>query len=156
MRALGIDLGSRRIGLALSNSDGTLATPYEVIERGRDHGSDHREIIDIADELGVECLVVGLPVSLDGTLGPAARSILDEVAELEAVSHIAVETYDERFTTVSAHRSLSEMDVRTPARRKVVDKIAATVFLQAWLDHRALAAHRPTQPEPAQHEEVKP
>lgn len=140
MRALGVDLGSKRIGIAVSNSDGTLATPYEVIERSRDHKGDHRRILEIAHELEVECLVVGLPVSLDGSIGRAAQAVLDEVAELQQISDLDVDTYDERFSTVSAHRSLSEMDLRAPARREVVDKVAAAVFLQAWLDNRMLTS----------------
>ncbi len=134
VRAIGVDLGTKRIGIALSS--GSLATPYEVIDRSGDHGEDHRRIAAIAEELGADRIVVGLPLSLDGSVGPAAQQILDEVEELGAVYPGSIETYDERFTTVTAHQSLAEMNMKTPARRRVVDQVAAAVILQAWLDSR--------------------
>lgn len=146
MRALGIDLGSKRIGVALSDSGGSVATPYEVIERCGDRQRDHRRIAALADEAGAECLVVGLPLSLDGSQGPAARAALAEADELAAATGLPVELWDERLTTVSADRDLLALDVRAPARRRVIDKVAAAVMLQAWLDHRRLTA--PEEPRP--------
>ncbi len=140
MRALGIDLGSKRIGIALSDSAGSMATPYEVVARSGDRARDHRRIRDLAEEAGAEVLVVGLPLSLDGSVGAAAQKALDESAELAAATGLAVETWDERLTTVSADRDLLALDMRAPARRKVIDKVAAAVMLQAWLDHRRLRA----------------
>lgn len=140
MRALGIDLGSKRIGIALSDSAGSMATPYEVVARSGDRARDHRRIRDLAEEAGAEVLVVGLPLSLDGSVGAAAQQALDESAELAAATGLAVETWDERLTTVSADRDLLALDMRAPARRKVIDKVAAAVMLQAWLDHRRLRA----------------
>ena len=137
MRALGIDLGSKRIGVALSDSGGVLATPYEVIQRSGQVATDHRKILELAAEADVECIVVGLPLSLDGSIGPAARAALDEAAALGATTDLPVETYDERLTTVTADRSLMQMSMGAAARRKVVDKVAAAVMLQAWLDRRA-------------------
>lgn len=136
MRVLGIDLGSKRIGVALSDSGGTVATPYEVILRSGDRARDHRRILELAAEAEVEGLVVGLPLSLDGSVGPAARAALDEVAELGATTTLPVETYDERLTTVTADRSLMQQNLGAKARRKVVDQVAAAVMLQAWLDSR--------------------
>ena len=81
-------------------------------------------------------VVVGLPLSLDGTRGPAAQAAALEIAELTEVLPVPVETYDERLTTVTADRSLSQQGLRGPARRRVVDKVAAAVMLQAWLDRR--------------------
>jgi putative Holliday junction resolvase len=137
VRALGIDLGSRRIGVAVSDPTGTIASPYEVVERSGDAGADHRRLVALAAELGVERIVVGLPLSLDGTLGPAAEAVLREVHELAATTEVPVETYDERLTTVTAERSLREQGVKGRDRRKVVDMTAAAVLLQAWLDGRA-------------------
>jgi putative pre-16S rRNA nuclease len=140
VRALGVDLGSKRIGIAVSDSAGTVATPLEVVRRGRSHPDDHRRILALADEFEAEALVVGLPLSLDGTVGPAARSVLEEVAELAgevdqtARRAVAVVTYDERLTTVSADRSLMHQDLSSTERRAVVDQVAAAVLLQAWLD----------------------
>lgn len=136
MRVLGIDLGSKRIGIALSNSEGTVATPYEVIVRSGDRARDHRAILALAVEAEAEALVVGLPLSLDGSIGPAARAALAEVSEMGDTTTLPVETYDERLTTVTADRSLLEQNLKAKARRKVVDKVAAAVMLQAWLDSR--------------------
>jgi len=139
VRALGIDLGSKRIGVALSDSGGMLATPYEVIQRSGQVARDHHKILELAEEAQVECIVVGLPLSLDGSIGPAARAALDEAAALGATTDLPVETYDERLTTVTADRSLLQMSMGAAARRKVVDKVAAAVMLQAWLDSRPSA-----------------
>ena len=140
MRALGIDLGSKRIGVALANSDGTLATPYEVIARSGDRARDHQAIAALAEETGAQALVVGLPLSLDGSVGPAAASAQDEAVELAAATGLPVELWDERLTTVSADRDLMALDLKAGARRRVVDKVAAAVMLQAWLDHRRLTS----------------
>lgn len=140
MRALGIDLGSKRIGVALSDSAGSMATPYEVVARSGDRRRDHRRIRDLAEEAGAEVLVVGLPLSLDGSVGTAAQGALDEAAELAAATGLPVETCDERLTTVTADRDLMALDMKADARRKVVDKVAAAVMLQAWLDRRRLRA----------------
>ena len=136
MRALGIDLGSKRIGIALSDSGGTLATPYDTVVRTKDTAADHRRIAALAEEAEAEILVVGLPLSLDGTTGKAARAALDEAARLGVVTGLPVETWDERLSTVTAHRDLRALDLDERARRQIVDKVAASVFLQAWLDHR--------------------
>jgi putative Holliday junction resolvase len=128
MKALGLDLGSKRIGVAFSS--GLVATPYEVVERGR----DRERILELVEETGAEIVVIGLPYSLDGSKGPAARLVEAEVAELRAVLRVPVETYDERFTTVTAHQSLQARKMKADARRRVVDKVAAAVMLQSWLD----------------------
>lgn len=140
MRALGIDLGARRIGVALSDSAGSLATPYEVVARSGDRARDHRRIAALAEEAGAECLVVGLPLSLDGSTGPAARAALAEADELAEATGLPVEMWDERLTTVTADRDLIALDLKAPARRRIVDKVAAAVMLQAWLDHRRLTS----------------
>jgi putative Holliday junction resolvase len=132
VRAIGIDLGSKRIGVALSS--GTLATPYEVVARSGDRRRDHRRIAELADEAEADLVVVGVPLSLDGTVGPAAQRALDEVEQLAEVVGRPVETWDERLSTVTAERSLIAQDLRAPARRRVVDKVAAAVILQSWLD----------------------
>ena len=137
MRAIGIDLGSKRIGVALSDSAGTLALPYEVVLRSGDRRRDHRRIAELVEEAGAEVVVVGLPYSLDGSVGPTARRYLAESEELRVTLEVPVETYDERLTTVTAERSLREMQMTADARRRVVDKVAAAVMLQSWLDHRA-------------------
>jgi putative Holliday junction resolvase len=131
-RILGLDLGTRRIGVAVSA--GTVATPYSVLERSTDHSADHAAIAALVDELGAERVVVGLPLSLDGKMGPAARAAAEEAEILGDVLAVPVETYDERLTTVTADRLLSSLGLSGQARRRVVDKVAAAVILQAWLD----------------------
>ncbi len=134
MRALGLDLGSRRIGVSVSDSAGTVATPVETLERSAWTSEDHRGIADLVAEWEAEIVVVGLPLSLDGTVGPAARSVLDEATRLTEALPVPVVTHDERLTTVSAQRSLVLQGLAGPARRRVVDQVAAAVILQAWLD----------------------
>jgi putative Holliday junction resolvase len=143
VRALGIDLGSKRIGVAVADSAGTLAMPYEVVERSGDRSRDHRRLAALAEETGAERLVVGLPLSLDGSVGPAAEAALAEAAELGAATGLPVDTWDERLTTVTADRELAAAGRKAPARRRVVDKVAAAVMLQAWLDHRRLHPEAP-------------
>jgi putative holliday junction resolvase len=133
-RAIALDIGTRRIGVALSDSGGTVATPYEVVPRSGDRARDHARIRTLAEEAGADVVVVGLPLSLDGSLGPAARSILAEADELRAALDLEVVTWDERLTTVEAERSLRVMGVKKGRRRRVVDQVAATVILQSWLD----------------------
>ena len=134
-RALGVDLGARRIGLALSDPSRTIATPHEVLRRSGDPAADRRAIVDTARRQDANVIVVGLPLSLSGGSGPAARAALEEVEALRAVSgDIEVTVHDERLTTVTAERALTEAGMRREARRRVVDKVAAAVMLQSWLE----------------------
>ena len=135
-RVLGLDLGQRRIGVAVSDPDRVLASPERVIQRSGDLVRDRRPNADVAEEWEVSLIVVGLPLSLDGSEGPAATAALDEAARIGEVTGRPVETYDERFTTVTADQQLAEQHVRGRDRRKVIDMVAATVLLQAWLDRR--------------------
>jgi putative Holliday junction resolvase len=137
VRALGLDLGSKRIGIALSA--GTVATPYEVLARTGDRSADHRAVAAHVADTGAEVVVVGLPLSLDGSVGAAARRVLDEAEQIAAAIDVPVETWDERLSTVTAERSLIEQQMRAQARRRVVDKVAAAVILQSWLDARLTA-----------------
>jgi putative Holliday junction resolvase len=134
-----VDLGSRRIGLALSDPSGTLASPLAVLERTGDRAADHRAIVDAAVESEATAIVVGLPRSLSGKEGPAARDARAEVDELRVVAgdSLPVEMYDERLTTVTAQRALVEAGMRRDARKRVVDKFAAAVMLQGWLERHA-------------------
>ncbi len=140
MRALGIDLGAKRIGIALANSEGTMATPYEVVSRSGDRARDHQAIAALAEETGAVTLVVGLPLSLDGSVGAAACAAQLEADEVAEATGLPVELWDERLTTVSAERDLMTLNMDAKARRRVVDKVAAAVMLQAWLDHRRMRA----------------
>ncbi len=134
MRVVGIDLGSKRIGVAVSDPTGTVASPHSVVQRTGSRTSDHRAIRAVVDEYEADLLVVGLPRSLDGSLGRAATAALVEVDELAGALDVPVETVDERLTTVSADRALRASNVKGEARRRVVDKVAAAILLQSWLD----------------------
>lgn len=134
VRAIGLDLGERRIGVAVSDRSGTVASPFEVIQRNGSRRRDHDRIARLVVDEEAELVVVGLPRSMDGRLGPAARAALAEVQALGSVVGVPVLTHDERLTTVTAQRSLRQAGLDGRARRKVVDKVAAAVMLQAWLD----------------------
>ncbi|MCS5681227.1 MAG: Holliday junction resolvase RuvX [Acidimicrobiales bacterium] len=134
MRAVGVDLGERRIGVAVSDSAGQIATPYEVLHRTDSRDEDHRLIAAIVADVEAEVLIVGLPLSLDGTEGKAAQAARDEADQIQALFPIPVEMHDERFTTVEAEHRLKEQNLDGRAQRKVVDKVAAAILLQAWLD----------------------
>ena len=132
MRVVGLDLGERRIGVAVSA--GALAVPHSTVERSGDVEADRATLALLVAELDAERVVVGLPLSLDGSVGPAARSAEAEAEALGRVLAVPVELFDERLTTVTASRSLATAGIRGRARRSVVDQVAATVLLQAWID----------------------
>jgi len=136
-RVAALDLGTRRIGVAFSDSGRTIASPWGTIERSGDAARDRRAVIEAVHEVEASTVVVGLPLSLSGQPGPAARAALDEADELRvllAADGISVETADERFTTVEAERAMRAAGRTGKAARKVVDSAAAMVLLQAWLD----------------------
>ena len=118
-------------------SSGSVASPIDTIERSGDPSLDHRRLLDLVAEWEADRIVIGMPYSLDGSLGPAAELIAAEVEVLRATTSVPIEIYDERLTTVTAHRLLREGGVNGRSRRQVVDKVAAAVLLQAWLDSRA-------------------
>ncbi len=134
MRVIGIDLGSKRIGIALSDSDLTVATPLDVIERSGNVENDHIAILKITDEWEVKRIIVGLPISLDGTLGASAQSVIDEISRLGNLTDIPIETHDERFTTVTAEQILLQQNVKRDKKKMVIDKVAAAIILQGWID----------------------
>jgi putative Holliday junction resolvase len=137
VRVVGVDLGARRIGVAVSDGTGTLASPRCTIERSGDAAADWRSLAAVVEEAGAGRVVVGLPLSLNGRRGPAAQAAqadADELARVLAPRGIPVETFDERLTTVSAARSLRDAGRRGRAQRASIDQSAAAVLLQAWLD----------------------
>lgn len=133
-RALGLDLGSKRIGVAVTDRSGTIASPLLVLQRSSHRVGDHRRIAALVQEEEADVVVVGLPLNMNGTAGPAAQAAVAEAEALATVVGVPVETYDERRTTTTAQAALREFNVRGPARRQVVDKVAAAVMLQGWLD----------------------
>ena len=134
---LGIDLGSKRIGIATSDRSGTIATPYTVLLRCGSMGGDHRNIAKMVVEEEAEAVIVGLPLNMDGSEGKAAQAARVEATRMATVVGVPVHVHDERLTTVEADRVLMEQKMNAQARRRVVDKVAAAVMLQSWLDARA-------------------
>lgn len=141
-RAIGVDLGSKRVGVAASDATRTIAGPVTVLERRGDRAQDHRALREIVEEYEADVVVVGLPIGLDGREGAAAKLIRSEVAEMEQALPVPVVLFDERFTTTTAHASMMERKMKADARRRVVDKVAAAVLLQHWLDVQANAEGR--------------
>ena len=135
-RVLGVDLGSRRIGVAVSDDGRRVASALTVLDRRECHLEDHSRLAGVIVETGAALVVVGLPLSLSGGAGPAARAVLEEVAELQEVLDVPVECCDERYSTVIARRALAAGGRRPAARRAVVDKMAAAAILQTWLDRQ--------------------
>lgn len=139
-RRLGIDVGTVRIGVAVSDPDGILATPVETVRRER--GDRHlRRLTALAGELEVVEVVVGLPRTLADRAGSSAVDAIELATALAArITPIPVRLADERLTTVSASRSLREAGVRARQQRAMIDQAAAVAILQGWLDQRRNAA----------------
>jgi len=136
MRCLGLDLGSKRIGVALCDPDERVATPLTVVQRGKSRQDDHAQVASLVMEYEAQAVVVGLPLNLSSKVTAAAQSVIEETEQLRLALLVPVHLYDERLTTVAANRSLIEMEMKADARRRVVDKVAAAVMLQSFLDHR--------------------
>jgi putative Holliday junction resolvase len=135
-RVLALDVGTRRLGVAVSDPTGTVASPLATLPR-RSAEADAGAIARLAAEQQAGTVVAGLPLSLSGRRGPAAREVLAYLERLkQLLPDLRFELADERLSTVSAERALVAGGVGRRARREVVDQVAASVFLQAWLDAR--------------------
>ena len=137
VRALGIDPGSKRIGLAVSDLSGTIASPLMVLQRSKSRQHDRQELARIACDEEAEVIVIGLPLNMDGSQGKAAKAAIAEGRRLATLVDVPIEMHDERLTTVTAERSMLDAGLNAIERRKVVDKVAAAIMLQSWLDSRA-------------------
>lgn len=142
MRVVGLDLGARRIGVAVSDAGGTLASPRTILVRTGDAAADRAAIASLVREEEAETVVVGLPVSMDGHERAPAAAARAEAAALAEVVGIPVEIQDERLTTVQAARLRRDLAPEgrpsrgARRRRRPVDAEAAAVMLQSWLDAR--------------------
>jgi len=134
-RVLGLDLGDARIGVAVSDDERRLSVPLGTVATGAP--ADIRSIAVLVEEHAATLVVVGLPLSMSGARGPAAHKAEAFAGALVDVLPVPVELQDERLSTVEAERGLRDAGVSGPDRRRVVDRSAAAVILQAWLD-----AHR--------------
>lgn len=135
MRILGLDAGEKRIGVALSDPDGILASPLTVIE-GKSDDEAVREIIRIAADNEAGLILIGIPRSLSGEIGKQAQRVLDFAALLSRSSPIPLDTWDERFSTVAAERMLSEAGTKKHKRKLHRDAVAAAIVLQSYLDRQ--------------------
>jgi putative holliday junction resolvase len=138
-RRLGIDVGSVRIGVAVSDPDGILATPVETVRRDR-LGKHLRRLGELVVEQEAVEVVVGLPRTLGDRTGSSARDAIELAGALaRRITPTPVRLADERLTTVSAQRSLRQAGVRAKDQRSVIDQAAAVAILQTWLDERRVA-----------------
>ncbi len=134
-RYLGIDYGRRRIGLAISDPFGTLATPLATLPSSGEPAGDARNVIELADREEVDAFVVGLPMNMDGTEGPQAKLSRTFAAHLETESpNRTVALFDERLSSFAADQVLDQTDLSPAKRKKRRDQIAAQVILQGYLD----------------------
>lgn len=141
-RLLGLDPGARRIGLALSDETQLLAQPLTTLTRRTGKRFPMARLIALMKEHAVTGAVVGLPLSSDGSEGKAARAARALAADIARLSGIAVDLWDERFTTARALQAVREMGGSTEGRRGDVDALAATLLLQHFLDARRASAER--------------
>ena len=133
MRVLGLDIGEKRIGVALSDPLGIIAGALTVVDRVTDDAA-LKQIIDLARENEAERIVVGMPRSLDGSLGKQAQAVQSFVDLLKKRTDIPVVTWDERLSTVAAERTLLEVGMKRDKRKKRRDSLAAAIILQGYLD----------------------
>ncbi len=134
MRVMGLDMGSRTIGVALSDPLGMTAQPVKTIKR-TGLASDLKELAALISELEVGTIVVGLPIRLDGTKSVMSESVERFALKLAAHTGLPVKMWDERLSTVAVTRVLKDADMSRAKRKKVVDKLAACYILQGYLDH---------------------
>lgn len=133
MRIMGLDVGDRTIGVAVCDPLGYTAQGITTIRR-KGIENDLEEIKKICKEYEVDFIVSGLPKNMNGTLGPQSEKVLEFCKILEERLNLEVKLWDERLTTVAAHRAMLEADLSRSKRKKLVDKIAATYILQGYLD----------------------
>ena len=135
MRILGLDVGEKRIGVAISDELGIIASGFDVIKREND-GKDIDSLCDIVLKYKVNEIVVGFPKNMNGTIGPSGFAVKGFVEEFRRKSNVKIKLWDERLTTVAAERTLLEADMSRKKRRKVIDKLAAVLILQGYLDSK--------------------
>ena len=134
MRILGIDYGRRRLGLAISDETQTLASPLPVQYRRKTLAQDLRTLKELIAEWGIEQIVVGLPLNMDGSHGEMATESTEFANQLAAATGLPIDVMDERLTTAEAERVLIEGDVSRKKRRELRDGLAAVLILQSYLD----------------------
>ncbi len=134
MRYLGLDLGSRTLGIAVSDKQGVIASNYKTIRHNEDYEKLLDEVVKLVDELDIEAIVLGFPKNMNNTIGPKGELSLEFKEKLEKKVTIPVYLQDERLSTKAATDMLISGNVSRKNRKKVVDSVAATIILQTYLD----------------------
>ena len=137
MAILGLDFGEKRIGVALADADGLVAIPLTVVERASEE-ADASGIAALSRQYGAERIVVGLPLSLDGSIGNQAETVLAFARTLSESIDVPVDTWDERYSTVAAESMLLETGMKSRKRKGRRDALAAAIILQSYLDSNKL------------------
>lgn len=135
VRIMGIDFGTKRIGIAISDELLITAQGSDSIERDA-AGADIKKITDLARDRGVEEIIIGLPLNMNGTYSAKTKEVVEFRDELTRAVNIPVKTWDERLTSMQAEKVLLEADASRAKRRKVTDRLAAQIILQSYLDSR--------------------
>ena len=136
-RILGIDFGTVRIGLALSDPTGTLASPLPHLEK-KTISQINAALTELVETHEISRVVVGLPRNMDGSYGPAAEKVRDFISKIQGSIGIPIETQDERLTTVQASKQLSQIGLNQKELRKKIDSSSASLILQQYLDRKSL------------------
>lgn len=145
MRIMGLDIGTKNIGVAISDELGLTAQGLKTIIR-KSKEKDFLEISTLISQFQIEKIVVGLPKNMNGTLGKQAELVLKFIEELKEKASISVEIWDERLSTVEANRTLLQADLSRSKRKRVIDKLAASLILQGYLDRRRIKKDEETPP----------
>jgi putative Holliday junction resolvase len=135
MRVLGLDVGQKRIGVALSDPEGILASPLTIIDAAdTEHAINN--ILDLCDQYQVDRIVVGMPKSMDGTLGKQAEVVQQFIDRIADVVKIKIDTWDERLSSIEADRAMISAGTKKDKKKKLRDAIAAAIILQGYLDRQ--------------------
>ena len=134
MRYLGLDLGSRTLGVAVSDKTGLIASNYQTIRHNEEYDRLLLDVKKLVDDLEIDAIVLGFPKNMNNTIGPKGELSMEFKKKLEDVVTIPIYLQDERLTTKTAHDVLISGNVSRKNRKKVVDSVAATIILQAYLD----------------------
>jgi putative Holliday junction resolvase len=136
MRILGLDVGSKTVGVAVSDELSLIAQGVTTLKR-KGLRQDIKQLLNVIEEHEVEKIIVGLPKNMDGSLGPSAKMVLSLIEELRKSIDLPIVTWDERLSSVAAERALLEADMSRKKRKRVIDKVAALLILQGYLDSQA-------------------
>lgn len=134
MRYLGLDLGSRTLGVAVSDKTGLIASNYQTIRHNEEYDRLLLEVKKLVDELEIDAIVLGFPKNMNNTIGPKGELSIEFKGKLENIVSVPIYLQDERLTTKTAHDILISGNVTRKNRKKVVDSVAATIILQSYLD----------------------